>query len=367
MQIDSNFECGNITVEQADDTTATLTIRPDSGAAYYQWFAFRVQAEPGVLRTYTIANAGTSSYPRAWTGYRALASYDGQNWFRVHTQYIDDAKLVIRHRAESETTWYAFFVPYTEAMRARLLDDCVAGGARRETLVMTQDGRPVELVVVGGPQPSKKVWIIARQHSGESMAEYAVEGMLRRLLDRNDPVAKRLLDRGIAFYIVPNMNPDGSARGNLRANAAGVDLNRVWLNPPESAPEVAVVRSRMESEGCHFFIDMHGDEERPFIWLVQAHPANVRPGLENAQKQFEDEIARRYAEYGPRPGAIPAPTNAASGMSIDWAAAELGCPSWIIELPFKDTIGANGEPDSLLPAGCLQFGRDCLEIIDTMM
>ena len=32
------------------------------------------------------------------------------------------------------------------------------------------------------------VWIIARQHPGESMAEWFVEGLLERLIDEADPV-----------------------------------------------------------------------------------------------------------------------------------------------------------------------------------
>ena len=44
----------------------------------------------------------------------------------------------------------------------------------------------VALVVVGKPDAEKKIWIIARQHPGESMAEWFVEGFLDRLLDRQE-------------------------------------------------------------------------------------------------------------------------------------------------------------------------------------
>ena len=66
----------------------------------------------------------------------------------------------------------------------------------------------------------KQVWIIARQHPGETMAEWFVEGLIERLIDESDPVARAAV--AVAdFHIVPNMNPDGSVRGNLRTNAAG--------------------------------------------------------------------------------------------------------------------------------------------------
>ncbi len=62
------------------------------------------------------------------------------------------------------------------------------------------------------------------------MAEWFVEGLLDALLDRADPHARPLLSQAV-FYIVPNMNPDGAARGNLRTNAAGANLNREWVSP----------------------------------------------------------------------------------------------------------------------------------------
>lgn len=67
--------------------------------------------------------------------------------------------------------------------------------------------------------------LIARQHPGETMAEFFVEGLLERLYDTSDPVSRRLLELA-CFHVVPNMNPDGSVRGNLRTNARGTNLNR---------------------------------------------------------------------------------------------------------------------------------------------
>ena len=40
------------------------------------------------------------------------------------------------------------------------------------------------------------MWVIARQHPGESMAEWFTEGMLHRLLDRHDPVSRKVLAQG---------------------------------------------------------------------------------------------------------------------------------------------------------------------------
>ena len=323
-----------------------------------------MSGETGVTRTFHISNAGTASYPHAWPGYRALASYDGNIWTRVNTQYYDGT-LTIKHQASERETSYAFFVPYTEAMREQLLKDCEPFGERRKVLT-TLGGRPMDMMVFGQQPARKKIWVIARQHAGEPMAEYCIDGLMRRLIDKHDAVAQALLQEA-TFFCVPNVNPDGSALGNLRANAAGIDLNRDWKQSvaPKSA-EVAALVTLLEREGVDFFLDLHGDEDRPYLWLVQPHPETVAEGLKDAQRFFEDEVRRRYVEYGPMPPDDPS-VPADSGMAVDWVAWRFQCPSIIVELPFKDTLGPQGEPDSLLAAGCAAFGRDCLEIIREML
>ena len=54
----------------------------------------------------------------------------------------------------------------------------------------------------GSPGEGKaRVWVLARQHPGESMAEWFTEGLLRRLLDGADPTSRRLLCDAV-FYVV---------------------------------------------------------------------------------------------------------------------------------------------------------------------
>ena len=61
---------------------------------------------------------------------------------------------------------------------------------------------------------------------------------------------------------VPNMNPDGSRRGHLRANARGANLNREWLEPSlERSPEVYHVREMIKALKPCFFLDVHSEEE----------------------------------------------------------------------------------------------------------
>lgn len=373
MRIEADFECGNAIVEQISDLEAQLTIRADSNAKFYQWFYFRVTGEAGLMRTFKLTNASTASYPHAWNGYRALASYNGTDWFRVQTQYTG-GKIIIRHRAAQTSTAYAFFVPYVEAQREQLLADCAKVSERRH-IVTTPNGRAVEMIVFGKPTAKRKVWVISRQHAGEPMAEYCVDGLMRRLADGQDPLVQQLFDADIAFYCIPNINPDGTAFGNLRANAAGIDLNRDWKQYVEpKSVEVGAVLKLMEAEGVDFLYDIHGDEASQYVWLVQPNAELVTPENAPLQEGMENFVRNRYAEYGPDPiYDIPAnpndplPKSADSGMAVDYVAWRFKCPTLIVELPFKDTIGADTNIDSLQPAGCVAFGRDSVEMIAEVM
>ena len=70
------------------------------------------------------------------------------------------------------------------------------------------------------------------------------------------------------FYVVPNMNPDGSVRGNLRTNAAGANLNREWHAAfARAQPGSLACATRCRQTGVDAFLDVHGDEGLPYVFI----------------------------------------------------------------------------------------------------
>ena len=61
-------------------------------------------------------------------------------------------------------------------------------------------------------------------------------------------MAWRIREKAV-LCIVPNMNPDGAIRGNLRTNAAGATQPRVVRPVAERSPEVLLVRRAMRRAG----------------------------------------------------------------------------------------------------------------------
>ena len=121
MRISSNFDSGNIEcLDCSNPTDIRLAINKDRNADFYQWFHFRLVGARGQDCTLRIMNAGSAAYPKGWENYRACASYDRRDWFRVATTY-DGTVLTINHRPEHDSVYYAYFAPYSMERHARLV------------------------------------------------------------------------------------------------------------------------------------------------------------------------------------------------------------------------------------------------------
>ncbi len=339
INVNQTFDAGNIEVISLENTQdIQLSIRADSGSDFFQWFFFRVSGALDQPLKMHIANAADAAFPEGWEGYQAMASYDQDDWFRVPTSYVD-GQLLIEHTPEADAVYYAYFTPYgLERHRDRVAmvqsDPC----CRLIVAGQTLQGRDLDVLQVGEDDGNRKrVWVTARQHPGESMAEWFVEGFLGRLLDMDDAIAEKLLETAV-FYVVPNMNPDGSTLGNLRTNAAGVNLNRVWGKADiESSPEVFYIQQKMEQVGCDLFLDIHGDESIPYNFIAGQLGAPVDEAILRQEAAFKRRLADVnpdfQTEYGYAPDRFgPEMLTLASY----WVGRRFGIAAMTLEMPFKD-------------------------------
>ena len=351
MHITANFDAGNIEVINLEDKkNVQLAIRPDVGGEFFQWFNFRLTGEVGEQYVLNIMNAGDAAFPAGWENYQAVASYDRDYWFRLPTSY-KDGKLTITAELECETIQIAFFAPYSDERHQDLLAAVQMHPlVTLEHLGETLDKRDLTLVKISdgasnNDAPKRNIWITARQHPGETMAEWLVDGLLHSLLDGDNATGKLLLDKA-NFYIVPNMNPDGSVRGHLRTNAVGTNLNRAWSNPNlETSPEVFHVINKMEETGVDLFYDVHGDEEIPFVFLAgsQGTP-NYSDRLARLRDRFSEVLKIASADFQTEEGYdVDAPGTANMTLATHWVAERFDCLANTLEMPFIDN---NNVPDA---------------------
>ena len=339
LTISSAFDAGNIRVVKQDGDSADLEIVKDHMSDFYQWFYFRLAGGAGREVTLRITNCAGSAYPHGWPDYRAVVSTDREEWLRVQDTSYDDGILTIRFTPPTDCVWVAYFAPYSMERHHDLIATYSSLPiVEYSSLGKSMDGQDIDCLTIG--EGKLNVWLYARQHPGETMAEWWMEGALEKLTDPDDPVA-RVLRRDCTFRIVPNMNPDGSRRGHLRTNAVGVNLNREWHAPSaEKSPEVLCVRNAMDQTGVDFAMDVHGDEAIPANFLAgfEGIPSITDRQL-NLFKFFSDALERISPDFQTSQGyEIPAPGEANMSMSTTQLAERYGCVSMTLEMPFKDNF-----------------------------
>ncbi|MEH6444758.1 MAG: M14-type cytosolic carboxypeptidase [Oceanospirillaceae bacterium] len=367
MKISHNFDSGKIEcIEVNTDGNITLSIPKDNASDFYQWFHYRLTGAKDVTCNMKIINAHGASYVEGWTDYQAVASYDRQVWFRVDTSY-DGESLTINHTPECDSVYYAYFAPYSmERHRDLIANAQLSELAEYIHLGYTCDGQDMDLLKIGEDGENKKIcWMIARQHPGETMAQWWMEGMLDSLLDPEDPIARELLKKAV-FYVVPNMNPDGSLRGNLRTNAMGANLNREWLEPSmERSPEVFLVREKMQQTGMDFCLDVHGDEALAYNFIAGSEgiPSwndarqqlldHYQQALVTASPDFQTEIGYDKDKHG----------EALMTVGTNYLAEYFNALVMTLEMPFKDT---QATPDKFVgwsPMRSQKLGVACLNAL----
>ena len=353
IQITSGFDSGNILVDACNDPNdIRLQIRKDNQSDFLQWFHFRAVGIAGQVNQFNIINAGDTTYPAGWENYDVVCSYDRQNWFRIPSSY-DGKTLSWSMESQHDSAYFAYFAPYSHEQHCDLIAFAnTCSGVTTHSLGLTLDGRDLDYLHIGPIDPTQNsakrlsVWAIARQHPGESMASFWMEGWLQRLLDEDDATSRAL--RQLAdIHVVPNMNPDGSVRGHLRTNAVGTNLNREWQEPSmDKSPEVLLVRNRMHEVGIDLCIDVHGDEAIPHNFIAGTEGVtDWNDQRDQTLIDFKNNLASLNPDFQTEHG-YPrnAPNSANLAICSNYIAHTFGCPAYTLEMPFKDTANTP-QPD----------------------
>ena len=364
IQIDSQFDSGNIEVVSIDGASARLALRKDNNSDFRQWYHFRVAGAAGRELELKITGLEESAYPGGWTNYDSVVSEDREYWGRAPSSYDkaeDGGSLTIRYTPASDLAWFAYFAPYSMERHHDLIAESAASdGVSWRSLGRTLDGQPLDCLSMG--EGDMQVWLYARQHPGESMAEWWMEGALEVLTDPADPVGRKLRDL-CRFHVVPNCNPDGSLRGHLRTNACGANLNREWDNPAaDKAPEVLAIRNAMDDTGVDFAMDVHGDEAIAAAFLAgfEGIPS-WKQEQGDGYERYRAILNRRTPDFQTEKGySIAKPGTANLSMSTNQVAERFGAVAMTLEMPFKDNASLPDAEQGWSPERSKMLARDCL-------
>ncbi len=240
-------------------------------------------------------------------------SEDNQNWRQIETaEYQAEAPLLrIRLTPRANRIWIAHVPPYTNQHLQRLLREFnTHPSLRRQVVGKTAQRRDILLLTITderAPDSQKKVfWLMFRQHSWEAGSSWAGEGALRFLLSP-DPVATEIRRTAI-FKIFPCADPDGVARGGVRFNANGFDLNRNWDAVNETKmQEIAAQRKAIldwvdAGRRVDMFLTLHNTETSEYLEGPPAPEGRYRSLMEqffsllSKNKTFAPSRPPRFAE-----------------------------------------------------------------------
>lgn len=294
-----------------------------------------------------------------------VISYDRRTWEAITTVEYDkpEPRLRLRISPRRNTFWIARVPPYTNShlndLRSRLRR---RAGFREEVIGQSVEGRALYLWTVGEAAMGRPVaWLMVRQHSWESPTSWVGESAVLALT-ANDAGGRDLREK-VLWKIFPLCDPDGVARGGVRFNRHGYDLNRNWdLIVPAKMPEIAAQHAAVRKwlaagNRIDLYLTLHNTETAEYI---QGSPQAEGPlgtrffELLTAKTMFE---ATRPLSTSPRtttegkPGRMPV---------VQGLARDFNLPAFLMEqrISHHPKLGRIPTVEDRL-----QFGRDLVGVI----
>jgi hypothetical protein len=304
FRVRADFEGGNV------DAPAVLAPDHVSFAARRHtsprplWFSFcLLDARAPAVRC-DLRNADQCLGARAgWRTARPVFSADGHTWQRVaRTEYVEETpdsgyfRFVVP--IVGPRTYVAYCYPYTTAALSALLASVPRRpDLRAGDLCLSAEGRTVPYLRYGDHEaPNASVWVMARQHAGESPASYTMEGLIR-FLSGDDPAAGEAL-AGTAFHLVPMVDPDGVFHGRYGKDEEPIDYNRDWRGHPVRPEVHALVRAMRAAHERHplgLVLDLHASHHGD----TECYLFGQTPDDDPATVQQQERFLRLLAEEGP--------------------------------------------------------------------
>jgi len=379
--IHTDFEGGSLgKIEKVTDTHFRLSVKGESDQdnrnRQANWYSFRVDGASSQPLTLDIVNLpGEYNYkPNRGAITKdtpPVISYDGTHWEHVTTfEYDpDEPKLVLHVQPRGKRLWIAHCPPYTNVNLAALRNQIKANpDFHEEAIGKTAGGRELYLWTIshGAATGKKVIWLMFRQHSWESGSSWVGEGAVKTLL-ASTPESVALRDR-VIWKIIPLCDPDGVARGGVRFNVNGFDLNRNWdVVDPVKMPEItaqrnAVARWLKAGNQIDLLLSLHNTETGEYLEGPPDNGGNgkFKPLAERvsqtlvSQTTFAPARPLSFAEQTTTPGK-PGRMTVIQGLY-----KEFGIPGFLMEQRISDNKKLGHLPE--VPDR-LKFGEELVKAL----
>jgi hypothetical protein len=233
--VDVDIPYGNACLVEIDDGAdpVRLLFSPHPhGGTEALWFCFRVERAEGARDvTLVLRNPQNLLGAGDLARLRPVIRRAGADWERMPPAEVEQSPDGRRHaawtvRAPAMHFDIAFCYPYGDPEVEQLADGS-GGRLRLDEIGASQEGRPMLRIANGPGLPGEErpgVYLVARQHSGETPGSWVLDGFLREVASLGEaaPMA----------WAVPLADVDGVERGDYGKDGYPYDLNRGWGRPP---------------------------------------------------------------------------------------------------------------------------------------
>jgi hypothetical protein len=253
--IDCDFPGGNIIVDSIEGDA--VSVHQDLRDTTQDWFywCFRMRGAAG--RNLTVRFTGSDVLAARGP---AVSQDGGNTWRWLGDDCVEGQSFSVRIPEGAQEARFCMTIPYLEAdLHAFLGRHAGHPALRTGELCRSRKGRKVELLQLGA-QPSNaavRVLIACRHHCCESLASYALEGLVDFVLGKTE--AGRWLCENAAFLIAPFLDKDGVEDGDQGKLRTPHDHNRDYYGD-SIYPETAALRKLAPSwsgEKLDAALDLH--------------------------------------------------------------------------------------------------------------
>jgi len=228
IQIDADFENGNVEVLSIVDSTNTITIIPSLETAENTtrcWFYFRVyNFDLSKELTINIDYINSVMAP-----INPVYSYDKIIWTKIPAFENMGVKQISTIFLQ-DTVYFATGFPYTYSDLNNYISKIKDSKCLKlSVLTKSENGNNVPKLTITNQSvesPKQIIWIIARQHAFETHSNYIVEGMIDYFLTKSKEMER--LNKICEIHIVPMIDVDNVIIGASGRMQTPVDFNRDW-------------------------------------------------------------------------------------------------------------------------------------------
>ena len=245
MKIINNYESSSIDAieEKGNRIVVSPKKEKDGYANYYNFIISNLCNKEGTL---VIRNLDKMKYiPREYNLLYKTSSGEYKKIDKDRIDIIDNEVLIkILKNEEIEISSYP---KYTYSDLINYLDSKKIKYENIDDLIK----------IVIGDESKKSIFILGRQHPGETLSSFFIEGVLEYLINnRNDEYS---------FIIFPMVSVTGVKDGCHRYTH-GNDYNRLW-NKTGVIKEIDYIKNELSNHNVSTFVDVHGDEDDDFDYI----------------------------------------------------------------------------------------------------